>query len=167
MSKHLSDGFDRIHAATCHAMARLAYGIARDEQLAEDACQEAYAALLVALRKGTPIANAAAWLRRVVVHKSLDALKARPRTVSVEAVGPVASADGSEQLDGYPELKRALDGLPPEQRQAVVLHALDGYTCREVADALDCSKSEAGRLIDAGLRALRRALAAELDGPAT
>jgi len=165
VSKHLSDDFDRIHAATCHAMARLAYGIARDEQLAEDACQETYAALLVALRKGTPIANAAAWLRRVVVNKSLDALAARPQTVSLDAAGPVASADGSGEIDGYPELDRALDGLPPEQRQAVVLHALDGYSWREVADALGCSKSQGGRLIDAGLRALRRALAAELDEP--
>jgi len=165
VGKHLADDFDRIHASSCLAMARLAYGITRDEQLAEDACQEAYIALAAALSRGTPIANATAWLRRVVVNKSLAALRARPRTVSLETVGPVASADGSEELDGYPELDRALDALPPEQRQAVVLHALDGYSCQEVADALGCSERQAGRLIHAGLAALRRALAAELDGP--
>jgi RNA polymerase sigma-70 factor (ECF subfamily) len=164
MTKRLSDDFRRIHHATCRAMARLAFAITRSRPLARDVCQEAYTALLVALRSGSPIANARAWVRRVVTNKAIDAIEARKRTVPLKSVDPAALTTHGATPEADPELDAALAHLPADQRQAVLLHALEGHSCRQVADVLECSKSQAGRLIRDGLAALRRALVAELDG---
>jgi len=161
--------FETIRESTSVAMARLALSITRDEHLARDACQEAYLELYLALRRKRPIANHRAWLRKVVVSKALSSVRTkRPSGAGVLSL---------EELDGFPltrtdhvvdpaermALQEALDELPPNERKAVGLRVLEGFSYRAVADALGCSTETAWRWVQNALGALRRSYA-DADG---
>ena len=57
------------------------------------------------------------------------------------------------------EVKRVLEGLPPNQRMALLLSRVDGFSYQEVADSLDTSVSAVKSLIFRATATLRRDLA--------
>ncbi len=71
---------------------------------------------------------------------------------------PSQRADRNEQLLN---LSRALAELPDDQREAVVLHHLEGWKVEQIARHLDKSEKAVGGLLYRGLKQLR----ANLRGP--
>jgi DNA-directed RNA polymerase specialized sigma24 family protein len=55
---------------------------------------------------------------------------------------------------GYVAFVRALRHLPPQQREAFILHAGEGYDDRRLGIAMDCSREAAGNHLAAARRAL-------------
>ncbi len=77
----------------------------------------------------------------------------------VESAREPAAEDVGVSLDETwraRRVSRALSALPAVQRQAVVLHDLDGYTMEEIAEAQDVSVSAAKSRVSRGRRRLRR-----------
>lgn len=116
-----------------------AYLMTRDRCLAEDAVQGA----LVQMWKHLPAmrlhGSLKAWLMRIVVNEVKQQLrKRRVPTVPLEQASEVAAApDGPEiavvHREEWQRLRQALDMLPPEQREAVVLRYFSDLTVPEVA----------------------------------
>jgi RNA polymerase sigma-70 factor (ECF subfamily) len=165
MSQPLSEQFRVIFRSTNGAVARLALSITRDPQLAQDASQEAYLALLRALRKSATIANHRAWLRRVVIRKC-NALRAPPGGLdappaSLDALDEAAHppADSPAQDGPAAEVRQAIAELPPELRHAVTLRFFHGCTGAEIADAQGCAERTARQRVEDAVSALRRILA--------
>ncbi|MGC4094975.1 MAG: sigma-70 family RNA polymerase sigma factor [Polyangiaceae bacterium] len=82
------------------------------------------------------------WLSRIVVNTAIDALRARKRA-------PITGKDMLEQTDysasaetrvALAELDDWLSALPPEQRAALILKSIEGYTSAEIAELLECSE---------------------------
>jgi RNA polymerase sigma-70 factor, ECF subfamily len=115
--------------------------IVHDEHDAEDITSEVYSRLPRALThyrvSGTPFV---AWLLRVARNAALDHLRAQ-RSVPLAEVPASARSElhAHERLD---DLRAALEALPDDQRQVMVLRLIAGLTPGEVADRL-------GRSIDA------------------
>jgi RNA polymerase sigma-70 factor (ECF subfamily) len=65
---------------------------------------------------------------------------------------------GSRRRLGQPAPVRALDGLPEEQRAAIVLARFAGLTVSETATVLGTTPEQVRRDLLAGLRAVRRSL---------
>jgi len=149
--------FENLLASSSHGMARLAVSITCDEDLAQDACQEAYIELLRAMDAARPIHDYRAWLRRVVANKAIAALKARKNPagglVSLDAV-PLLAADSVKDESNRTALQEAIDQLPADHRAALGLKILDGFTYDDVADTLNCSATSARRLVNAALSSL-------------
>lgn len=120
---------------------------------ASDALQDA---LISAYRRADSFRGDAAvttWLHRIVVNASLDRLRRRAVRSWVplpdEGAGegsatlvddhrladPRAAAETSETVR---EVRAALDTLPPDQRAAIVLVDLEGWSVEEAARMLDC-----------------------------
>ncbi len=108
------------------------------------------------------------WLYAVARNAVTDHLRARARRarreVSVDpgrlpepAVPP--ATPGEDALS--PELERALDGLPPAQREAVVLVQLEGLSVAEAAARVGVSQSALKVRAHRGYRALRERLDAK------
>lgn len=113
--------------------------VTRDRALAEDVVQDVFTAIWqkaasYRAEQGTPLA----WMYMIARNKLVDRWR-RGR--------PVAAPGGSEEgppvlalVRADPELSmslaRALEGLTPEQRQAVELAVLGGYTHEEAATEL-------------------------------
>lgn len=108
----------------------------------------------------------AAWLYRIARLNLLHAWRARTlrRLVSLDRLlgtggtGPptLRQADASAACHEREALARALDGLSPALREALLLHRLWGLTTDEVAGALGISPAAAGHRIGRAQEHFRR-----------
>ena len=156
----------RRHLRTAH---RVALAILGDVADAEDACQEAFAAVLARLDRCHPEHKFRPWLLQCVRNRALSTLRWRRRhgAASLGAgAGEVDVAAPSsfdprlvvERAELRTRLEAALALLPVEQRVVVVLHDVEGWRHREIAAALGIAEATSrGRLFDARRR-LRRQL---------
>ena len=105
---------------------------------AEDLVQESLArAFTQAAQAHSPIASPRAWLFRVATNAYVDSYRRQSPVLvdSVEQVAPTA-ADPAEVRDAWAELVTL---LPPQERAALALKDLFGFTLAEVADVLRTS----------------------------
>ena len=136
--------------------------IVRDPHDAEDITQNVFAKLMRAILKyeqrEVPFA---AWILRVARNAALDHMRAR-RLVPVEDVR--ISDQGYEQtgFERSQSLKEALERLPEEQREVLVLRHIAGLSPGEIAERLGKSEGSIHGLHHRGRGALRAALT-ELD----
>jgi len=114
--------------------------IAGDEDLAEDAAQEAWIRAFRALPGFRGDARFSTWLHRIAVNAALQGLRGRERRHEVQ--GPL-SEDIPTPSDRGPadplagrRLEAALDRLPEGMRAILVLHDVEGFTHGEIAERL-------------------------------
>lgn len=128
---------------------------------------------------GTANAELAAWLRQALAHNLADALRSlrrAKRDIARERSLERALEDSSAQLGNWLAARRptasqqvvrqeellrladALSQLSELQREAVVLHHLQGCSLKETAQALGRTDSATAGLLHRGLRRLREIL---------
>lgn len=123
----------RRHAGRIHALCwRLAGG---DEHLAQDLTQEAFVRAWRKLDAFRGDSAFATWLHRVAVNVALGDRRTRVRTVDREvamehAPEPAHRVNRGGELD----LEAAISRLPERARSVFVLHAVEGYGHREIAE---------------------------------
>jgi len=135
-------GFEEAVLPHLDAAYNLARWLTRDEQDAEDVVQEAY---LRAFRffSGFRGGDARAWLMRIVRNTCYTWLHAnRPLQDAAEFdenfFPPDSRAPNPEEVvlqnDNAALLRKALEKLPPNSREVLILRELEGMSCREIAD---------------------------------
>jgi RNA polymerase sigma-70 factor, ECF subfamily len=149
------------------ALFRHAVAMVLDHDAAADMVQDAFVRAYTNLKECRDPRRFRAWLFQTLRNRCLDYLKeprrghlrfADAEPLLSNADGPAAFVDSRElQLD----ITRALAQLPPEQREAFVMHYVDGLDYESMADVLDVSVSA---LKMRALRA-RQALSAALRTP--
>jgi RNA polymerase sigma-70 factor (ECF subfamily) len=112
---------------------------------AEDLVQEAFVKAHAAMTGGKydERASVSTWMHRIVCNLAIDQLRAgRRRGRSVEATDDVLVEDtrAPEAHLALRELSEWLGELPAEQRVALVLSTLEGYSNAEIASMLECSE---------------------------
>jgi RNA polymerase sigma-70 factor (ECF subfamily) len=143
------------HAAMVHAASTR---ILRDPVLAEDVAQDCFMRLAQLERfEGTSVGG---WLHRVARNRALDHLRTQSRRKEREdvfaAAQPAAASPDAQAI--LHEIDAALDALPEAQREALVLHYLEGRSHREIARALGLTRSAVTRRIHQALEQLREQL---------
>ena len=131
--------------------------IVRDEYEAEDITQHIFAKLMTSLARYEPrVVPFSAWILRVAHNAAIDHVRMR-RPVPVEEVRPADTADeGDGGRERFADLRLALDALPAEQRDVIVLRFLVGLTPSEVAERMGRSEDAVNGLQHRGRRRLRR-----------
>jgi RNA polymerase sigma-70 factor (ECF subfamily) len=135
-----------------------AQSIVRDAHVAEDITQVVFAKLMKAIHKYERRDVAfAAWLIRVTRNVALDHIRAS-RQVPVAEVR--TSDEGDEQVDLERALclREALQRLPADQREVLLLRHVAGLSPPEIAKCLGRSEASIHGLHHRGRRALRAAL---------
>ncbi|MBX3010428.1 MAG: GNAT family N-acetyltransferase [Caldilineaceae bacterium] len=125
-----------------------AYGILGNHDAAKDAAQEAFLEAYACLSELREPRAFSAWLRRII-FKQCDRITRRRTLTQVPlevAEGVPTSAPGPVEIYEQRELQlfvaNALQQLPTEQRLAITLFYLSGYSHQEVADFLNLTKSQ-------------------------
>jgi RNA polymerase sigma-70 factor (ECF subfamily) len=152
------------------AMTTLARTMLRDADEAADVVEE----VLLRVREAAPGFRGArglrTWVLRIVANRCRDLLRRRRFTAGrPEDFDPIAEAGlRAEPLPGWDEaidqerllvaLERAIDALPPEQREVVVLRDRLGLSYGEVAEALGVSEAAVKSRLFRARAALKAAL---------
>jgi len=142
--------------------------IVRDDYEAEDVTQHVFAKLMVVLPKyqqrSVPFA---AWILRVARNVAVDHMRQR-RAIPCEEVRELDERrdDGSDAQQTSLALREALESLPGDQREVVVLRHLVGLSPGEIAGRLDKTEPSVHGLHHRGRGALRTTLAERECAPA-
>ncbi len=139
--------------------------IVRDEHEAEDITQHIFAKLMTALVRYQPgVTPFSSWILRVAHNAAIDHVRSRRPTPCEE----IRSIDVEVDVTGrerFADLRLALDALPSEQRDVIVLRFLIGLTPREIATRLGRSEDAVHGLQHRGRRRLRREMQRIQDAP--
>jgi len=121
---------------------RFAAGLARDPADGDDLCQ---ATVMRALEKRDlwqPGTRLDSWMYRMMRNIWIDESRARSRRgetfVDEEAGLSVGGSGGQEEAIELSVIDRGLRTLPDEQREAVLLVMVEGYSYKEAAGIVGC-----------------------------
>ncbi len=138
----------KIYKLYYKAMYNTSLRIVNDTMEAEDIMQEAFLSAFEKIDTYSGTVSFGAWLKRIVINRSLDALSRR-KAIFEDIELHVGLRDESsedivrkEELDiKVEEVKDAIDRLPDGYRIILSLYLLEGYDHDEIAEILDISSS--------------------------
>ena len=141
--------------------------IVRDEHEAEDVTQLIFAKLLTAIGRYEPRSTPfSSWVLRVAHNAAIDHMRTRRPTPCEEVRATDIEVDLSSN-ERFADLRLALDELPFEQRNVIMLRFLVGLSPSEVAQRLGRTEDAVHGLQHRGRRRLRRELKRIQEEPAT
>lgn len=157
---------ERFHAFYAEALPRVygyfLYRAGGDVGIAEDLTQETFLAAVAQLNRGTAVAAPVPWILGIARHKLLDHFR-RQRRIGWALVSLEDDiADDNDRLaapeDDPAARERAMAALaavPLTQREALILHYLDGLPVAEVAALLGRSVHATESLLARGRASFR------------
>jgi RNA polymerase sigma-70 factor (ECF subfamily) len=141
-----------------------ALAIAGDEFAADDICQDAFVLAIERIDDCRDPSRFGAWLRQIVRNRARNHLRdVRTRSgvplqeVELYAPGPSPAAEAI-RADQRDRLLDALSQLPEERREVVLLHDLEGWTHREIADRMELAEGTVRSHLHYARRTLRSLL---------
>ena len=143
---------------------RIARRILRNDADALDATQAAFLHALQALPTLKDETRFPAWLRRIAVNAALGMKRTRGLDRQRAGGAPRPEMEVPMSAEDFQVLRRALDDLPDEYRQPILLHHAEGLSYEEIAQILDWPRGTVGTNIHRGLERLRTALAGSFAG---
>lgn len=114
---------------------------------AEDVLQEAFASAFHFLDKFDYSSTFGAWLKRIVINKSINVLRQRKLAFVDFEETPVYQIEDTEVLDEeniqlkVEEIRRTMSQLPNGYRTVLSLFLFEGYDYEEIGDILQISGS--------------------------
>jgi len=159
------EGLHYLYVRYADDVLRFITGLVRDHHEAEDITQNVFAKLMTAIVKYEERAVPFdAWILRVARNAALDHLRAK-RAIPSEEVRLTDTGAAQTAVDRGRALRQALEDLPEDQREVLVLRHIVGLSPVEIADTLDKSESSVHGLHHRGRRTLRANLTELGAGP--
>jgi RNA polymerase sigma-70 factor (ECF subfamily) len=140
-----------------------------DREEARDTCQEALLRAFVSIQTLREPEHFATWLHRIAVNVGRDRSRSQKRhdlrlvglddePVTELAADEVSPHERAERAQVAARLRRVLALLPEEQRTAILLHEIEGFTSQEISSITGVPATTVRSRIFYGLKALRRML---------
>lgn len=157
--------FERLYREHAGRVYGLCLRMTRDAQLAEDCTQDTFINAWRALPKFETRSSLSTWLHRIAVNVSLAK---RRKSTPVEAAldeedGGVSSEWTLETPVEVREIETAIGELPEGARDALVLHALYGYSHVEAAQMLGIAEGTCKAQLHRARKLLRERLGVEVN----
>jgi RNA polymerase sigma-70 factor (ECF subfamily) len=167
-----ADAFGEIVERWERRIFALAFGMLGREEDARDATQETFLAAFRSLRSFRGEAKVSSWLHRIAINQCITRQRrARVRsetaleeeTASSEEASFLAPAHESpaqltESRERTLMVRRAVNALPLELREVIVMKEFEELTFQEIADALDLPLSTVKSRLYTALKQLRMRL---------
>jgi RNA polymerase sigma-70 factor (ECF subfamily) len=169
-----ASAFTEIYNLHKQRVFAICFRMVRDFSLAEDLAQDAFIQLHRKIGSFRGDAAFSTWLYRITFNIVLMHLrKATLHTISLEEVTACIPSERITREFGTRDLhqagvvdrlalSRAVDALAPGYRSVYVLHEVEGYEHREIAEAQQCSTGTTKSQLHKARRALRSALGPQL-----
>jgi RNA polymerase sigma-70 factor, ECF subfamily len=166
------DGDADAFATLVHRYRRAAYSVAlgvigRHED-AEDAAQDAFLVALERLEECRDLERFAGWFMTIVRTRSLNLIRREslrvgeplPIQIGSDEPGPHRAAEQSQLRS---RIQTALQELTEVQRQVVLLHDLEGWKHREIAERLEMPSGTVRSHLHFARRRLRELLGPDVE----
>jgi RNA polymerase sigma-70 factor (ECF subfamily) len=171
--------FEEVYADNHDAIFGYLKRITGDVALAEDLAQETFSRVARGLEDFRAESKLTTWLYRIATNAFLDhrrGLKARATEIpemDLDMLHDASSATG-DPLPKLPDrllddsemgrcVREFVDSLTPEHRAVIVLHDLEGFSNREIAEVLGCSLGTVKIRVHRARRKLRDVLGENCD----
>ena len=129
----------RIYEKYGDSLLAMAAGIVRDHGLAEDVLHDVFLAFVRDIHGFVLTGKLKRYLARCVANRAIDTMRSRKnRMIDLNRVDPVEAADppphqNAMQQEELRKLDQALDQLPLEQRQVIMMHIHGRMGYRQIA----------------------------------
>ncbi|MEE2771103.1 MAG: sigma-70 family RNA polymerase sigma factor [Bacteroidota bacterium] len=150
----------RLYNKYCDGMYYVALRFMKDTMEAEDAMQEAFIKAFDKLHQFNGEVSFGAWLKRIVINKCLDRLKARKMelvAINEQVLGTVEDQEDWQVEDGIgiEEVKKEIENLPEKYKYPLMLYLIEGYDHEEISEILDISQVASRTLVHRGKKKLQ------------
>ncbi|WP_203294211.1 RNA polymerase sigma factor [Luteirhabdus pelagi] len=115
----------------------------KDEQEAEDVMLKGFQKVFTRLDSFSGEGSFEGWIRRIMVHESIDALRKRKVEVMKDEDILINSLDHAQKPSDALEvedLQRLIDALPSGYKAVFILYVVEGYKHSEIAEMLGISE---------------------------
>lgn len=141
----------------------------RDSFEAEDAMQEGFIKAFEKIHQFTGEVSFGAWLKRIVINKCIDKLKAKRLelvAINEQILGTVEEEDNWQVDDGVTveEVKKSIEQLPEKYKYPVMLFLVEGYDHEEISEILDITQVASRTLVHRGKKKLQEELKSHKNG---
>ena len=164
LNRHQSgngDAFAQLVSVYRKNVINICYRFLLNREDAEDISQEVFIEIYHGLKKFRGDAKLSTWIYRIAVTKSLDEIKKRKRKKRITTLGKTLGLEdivhwlsGGERPDkkledeeDFTNLLNALNKLPDNQRIALTLSKMEGYSNPEIADIMQTTLTGVDSLI--------------------
>ena len=161
----------KLYNQYCDGMFTVAMRFVKGTMEAEDIVQEAFIKAFAKLHQYKAEVTFGAWLKRIVINKSIDLLKSRKQQmleldeVHLKVIDNNYEdewlVDDAITLD---EVKQAIQKLPDKYQYVVMLFLIEGYDHQEIAEILNITEVASRTQLSRGKTKLRELLTTEQNG---
>lgn len=136
----------QLYNQYCDGMFMVANRFVKNSMEAEDIVQEAFIKAFSKLNQYSGEVTFGAWLKRIVINKSIDVLKSKKQQLLdldevhlkvVDATNDDWLVDDLITLD---EVKEAIEKLPDKYKYVVMLYLIEGYDHQEISQILNITE---------------------------
>jgi RNA polymerase sigma-70 factor, ECF subfamily len=162
--------FEALYAVLAPRMRGYLLALCRDAVLADDLVQDTFMQLHRSRRTYEPGRPVTPWAFAIARHVFLMHRRSTFRrvrfegTLAAEAARSDYVADGSRAFIDREAVQRALSDVPADQREAVVMHHLEGWSFAEIAARLGIRVNAAKTRAFRGMRKLKQQLGVPMPG---
>ncbi len=156
----------RLYKMHVQAMYNTSIRIVANQFDAEDIIQESFLNAFNGLNSFKGDSTFGVWLKRIVINKSLNALRQK-KLVFTDLDNLYIAHEDSEDED-FPEvtpevIHEAIKTLPEKARVVLNLYLLEGYMHKEIAEMLDISESTSKSQYQRARKLLQEKIRTELN----
>jgi len=139
---------------------RYLYRLTGDYELAQDLAQDTFIQAYKNILKTKSEFSLKAWLYRIAANNAWQYHR-RKRLISFIPIlglkrGKMPTVDCAGKADQYMEIEEALLKVPQQQRVCMVLHFVEGFKYREIAEILRISEEAVRKRVARGSQEFRK-----------
>ena len=155
----------KLYNQYCDGMFIVAMRFVKDSMEAEDIVQEAFIKAFAKLNQYQAEVTFGAWLKRIVINKSIDCLKSRKQHLQELDEVHLKVVDSTYENEWLvadtitlDEIKSAIQKLPDKYRYVVMLYLVEGYDHQEISEILHISEVASRTQLSRGKSKLKELL---------
>jgi RNA polymerase sigma-70 factor (ECF subfamily) len=155
--------FETLYARHRARLFRFVLRSVKERGMAEELFQDVWIRVIEARERYAPKARFTTWLYSIAHNRLIDHWRRKGLSVvSLDDDVPVASGDNPERQvearQGLERFAKALEALPPAQREAFLLHEEAGMSVAEIAQATGAGEEAAKSRLRYALAKLKAAV---------
>lgn len=153
----------------CDGMYYVALRFLKNQHDAEEAMQEGFIQAFLKLHQFTGEVTFGAWLKRIVINKSIDMLKARKlnfTAINEQTLGTVEEDNNWSVADeiSLEQVKEEIEALPENYKYPMMLFLIEGYDHEEISQILGITAVSSRTLVHRGKKKLQQRLKSLYNG---